>query len=146
VTLIIRRCERSEAIWFNRPRDCFGAFHTPRSDGDCYSAALPGRAKQESDEPQRHDDQRAEQDVRHRPGEAAASQILDLVWREPGLADQQTDADAEMRQDGSDDQRRDRDLDQRPQEALQHPRLVVAAPSHLAGAAPSHLAGWFAIR
>jgi hypothetical protein len=30
-----------------------------------------------------------------------------------------------MRQNGPDDQRCDRDLDQRPQEAFQHPRLVL---------------------
>src|SRR5712672_1725664 len=89
-------------------------------------AALAGWTEQKCQAPQRHDDQRAKQHVRHRPGDAAADQLLDPSAGQPELLHQHIHGDAEMRQDGSDDQRRDRDLHQRSQEAFEHPCLVVA--------------------
>ena len=93
----------------------------------CSLAARSGGPEQIDQEPDRHDHERAEQQVRQRPGDALRGQLHRAAPGDrPDCLHQLLGGDAEMRQDRADDQRRDRDLDQCAQEAMEHPGLVTA--------------------
>ena len=89
---------------------------------DSFFAARARRAEQVDQEPHRHDDERAEQEVRQRPGEALPQQLDQPLRRDAEILQHLVGRDAEMRQDRADDQRRDRDLDQRAEGADHAPR------------------------
>ncbi len=92
------------------------------------AAAAPARREEQVEqEPDRHDDQRAEQHVRPGPSEAPSGVILYALGREAGFLHQLINGDAEMGHDRPQHQRGDRDLNQRPKEGVQHPRPVAPA-------------------
>ena len=88
-------------------------------------AARARRAEQVDHEPHRHDHQRAERQVRQRPGHALLRKLQRAVRRQAERADQLVGGDAEMSHDRAHDQRCDRELDQRLHEILDHPEPVA---------------------
>ena len=95
-----------------------------------YSLLAPGGRNRNTTQPDRHDDERAEQQVRQRPGQALARQFGEPFRRDAHVLQDLIGRDAEMRQHRADDQRRHRDLDQRCEEGARASacRRIVPAP------------------
>ncbi len=112
------------------------AFAAQSSKCELVAAALAGRAQDIDQQPDRHDDHRAQQDIRPRPIEAAPRIVLHAVGRQPHLMHQFVGGNAEMGQDRSHQQRGDDDLGQRPEGCVQHPRPVAPGLPRRGDSAP----------